>query len=165
MHWHKAELPELECMVLPRPSLIMCHRTIYLRKKTVQSLAAILERLLIVCLTLAGGLRIDNAAADEPARTAVEKATTEQPWQNSLGMKFIPVAGTEVLFDIWDTRAGDFRAFVESAGYEVTGDIWSLGKDGWKQRGATWIEPGFKQSATDPVVGVSWEDANPEPDS
>jgi hypothetical protein len=158
-HCRKAELPELECMVIARPSLIMCHRTICLRKKKLQSLAAILERLLVVCLTLAGGIAIDNASADEPARTAVEKATTEQPWQNSLGMKFIPVTGTQVLFDIWDTRVKDFRAFVDSAGYEVTGDMWSLGKDGWKQRGATWNEPGFKQSATDPVVGVSWEDA------
>jgi hypothetical protein len=61
-------------------------------------------------------------------------------------MKFVPVAGTKVLFDIWDTRVEDFRAFVESANYEVTGDMWSLGKDAWKQRGATWNEPGFKQS-------------------
>jgi hypothetical protein len=137
MHWPKAELPELKCKVLSRPSLIMGHRTICLRKKMLLSLAAIFERLLVVCL-LAGGIAIDNGSADEPARTAVEKATTEQPWQNSLGMKFIPVTGTQVLFDIWDTRVEDFRAFVDSASYEVTGDMWSLGKDGWKQRGASW---------------------------
>ena len=31
-------------------------------------------------------------------------------------------------------------------------------KDGWKRRGATWKEPGFKQGPTNPVVGVSWDD-------
>jgi formylglycine-generating enzyme required for sulfatase activity len=36
----------------------------------------------------------------------------------------------------------------------------SFGKDGWKQRGATWKEPGFEQGPTHPVVGVSWEDAS-----
>jgi formylglycine-generating enzyme required for sulfatase activity len=35
----------------------------------------------------------------------------------------------------------------------------SLGKDDWGLRGATWKKPGFKQGPTDPVVGVSWEDA------
>jgi formylglycine-generating enzyme required for sulfatase activity len=33
------------------------------------------------------------------------------------------------------------------------------GVDGWKQRGATWYAPGFHQGSTDPVVGVSWDDA------
>ena len=34
-------------------------------------------------------------------------------------MKFVPVAGTQVLFNIWDTRLEDFHAFVESAGCRV----------------------------------------------
>jgi formylglycine-generating enzyme required for sulfatase activity len=37
--------------------------------------------------------------------------------------------------------------------------MWSIGKDGWQQRGATWKVPGFKQGPTDPVVGASWNDA------
>jgi hypothetical protein len=75
-------------------------------------------------------------------RELPKKATKEQPWQNSsLGMKFVPIAGKQVLFSIWDTRLEDFHAFVESAGYDATQGMYSIGKDGWKRRGATWKEP------------------------
>ena len=88
-----------------------------------------------------------------------ERAAKEDPWVNSLGMKFVPVADTQVLFSIWDTRVQDFETFVRSTGYDATGGMYSIGKDGPKQRGATWKEPGFSQGPTHPVVGVSWNDA------
>jgi formylglycine-generating enzyme required for sulfatase activity len=78
---------------------------------------------------------------------------------NSLGMKFVPVDGTQVLFSVWDTRVQDFEMFVKKTDYDATGSMFSLGKDGWKQRGATWKAPGFSQGANHPVVGVSWNDA------
>jgi serine/threonine protein kinase len=52
----------------------------------------------------------------EQARDALEKATKENPWINSLGMKFVPVSGTQVLFSVWDTRVEDFAGFVEETG-------------------------------------------------
>jgi hypothetical protein len=138
------------------------HRTpwaVYSRKKALHLLAAVLGSLLMGSSAFAGELRIANPSAEEQDRRVLEKATKEQPWQNSLGMKFVPVSGTQVLMGIWDTRLDDFRAFVDSAGYDATGGMWSLGKEGWKQLGATWKEPGFSQGPTDPVVGVSWDDA------
>jgi len=96
---------------------------------------------------------------EELARRALANATKERPWVNSLGMKFVPVAGTQVLFSVWDTRVQDFETFVKSTGYDATRGMISLGKEGWKQRGATWKEPGFSQGANHPVVGVSWNDA------
>ena len=93
------------------------------------------------------------------AQVALQEASKERPWQNSLGMRFVPVLGTEVLFSIWDTRVRDFAAFVEHSGYDGTGGMYSVGKDGWKQRGGTWKEPGFSQGPTYPVVGVNWNDA------
>ena len=102
---------------------------------------------------------ITTLSLEEEARSALERATKDHPWVNSLGMKFVPVAGTQVLFSVWDTRVQDFETFVKSTGYDATGGMYSLGKDGWKPRGATWKEPGFSQGATYPVVGVSWADA------
>ena len=86
-------------------------------------------------------------------------ATRQSPWTNSLGMVFVPVPGVEVLFCIWDVRVQDFDAFVKATGYDATSGMVSLGKDGWKQRGNTWGNPGFSQGPNHPVCGVSWEDA------
>jgi Sulfatase-modifying factor enzyme 1 len=122
-------------------------------------LATLLGSLLIGSLAFAGELQNARPSVGQEGRSVLAKATKEQPGQNSLGMKFVPVSGTEVLFSIWDTRVEDFRVFVESAGYDATEGMWSLGNDGWKQRGATWKDPGFKEGSTDPVVGVSWDDA------
>jgi formylglycine-generating enzyme required for sulfatase activity len=127
--------------------------------RALRLLAAVFGSLLMASSALAGELRIAIPSAEEEARRGLEKASKEEPWQNSLGMKFVPVPGTKVLFSIWDTRVKDFRVFVESAGYDATGGMWSLGDYGWKQLGATWKEPGFSQGPTDPVVGLSWEDA------
>jgi hypothetical protein len=98
---------------------------------------------------------------EELAHRALDNATKERPWLNSLGMRFVLVAGTKVLFSVWNTRVRDFEMFVESTGYDATGGrMYSIDKDGWKQqRGATWKDPGFSQGSTHPVVGVSWNDA------
>jgi len=87
-------------------------------------------------------------------------ATVEKKeFTNSLGMKFVRVPGVEGMFSVWETRVGDFEAFVRATGYDATAGCFTLGKDGFKRHGEYWKNPGFMQSDTHPVCGVSWEDA------
>jgi len=62
---------------------------------------------------------------------------------NTLGMKFVPVPGTDVQFCIWETRVIDYAVYAAA----------NAGVNG------SWKQPGFQQSDTHPVVSVSWEDA------
>jgi len=61
-----------------------------------------------------------------------------QPWENSLGMKFVPVGDS--LMCIWLTRLQDYDAFCAAAG---------------RAR----LEADFEQDGSHPVVRVNWDDA------
>ena len=106
----------------------------------------------LVALLTAGVLRADaDAEKAQPAKEegakkkedslkAAAAASKEQPYVNSLGMKFVPVPGTGVLFGIWETRVKDYKVFVEAKNRE-------------------WPKPSFQQTEEHPAVNVSWEDA------
>ena len=74
-------------------------------------------------------------------------STTTEPFENSLGMKFVPVPiqggstdGQALLFSVWETRVQDYEVFV-------------------KQTKRKWPKPDFPQGPHHPAVMVSWEDA------
>ncbi len=105
----------------------------------------------------------------ELAVERLEAATKEGPFINSLGMEFIPVPGKAgVLMCRHETRVRDFRAYAEASGYVQQGgaEVVKYVKSGgsnlkkWKlEKGASWENPGFKQSEDHPVVCVSWNEA------
>ena len=78
----------------------------------------------------------------------ITDATKDRPFVNSLGMKFVPVPGTKVLFSIWDTRVRDYAAYARVNKVD----------DSWKKQEKDGVpvsrEPEY------PVTGVSSEDAN-----
>ena len=82
-----------------------------------------------------------------------------QPYENTLGMKFVPIPGLDVLFSVWDTRVQDFQAFVQETGYDATAGMYSYKNGQWGQNGDSWKNPGYSQGPTHPVVGMSDADA------
>ncbi len=63
-------------------------------------------------------------------------ATKDSPFVNTLGMKFVPVPGTKVLFCTTETTVAQYQA--AGLGYQV---------------------PAFSQGNNHPAVNVSWDDA------
>ncbi len=68
-------------------------------------------------------------------------ATKEKPFENSLGMRFVPVPSAGILMSVWETRGRDYLAFMSARGRapEVT--------NGWTPR------------ELHPVTGVTWEES------
>jgi hypothetical protein len=95
-----------------------------------------------------------KVAANKPEPAKVEPkvdfagrkfvAAKKQEFTNTLGMKFVPVSGTDVQFCIWETRVKDYAAYAAA----------NAGVD------ESWKSPGFTQADTHPVVNVNWNDAN-----
>lgn len=56
---------------------------------------------------------LNDSATDSKTDTTASKT---EPFVNSLGMKFVAVPGTKVLFCINDTRKGDYRKYAEAKG-------------------------------------------------
>ncbi|HRH95709.1 MAG TPA: bifunctional serine/threonine-protein kinase/formylglycine-generating enzyme family protein, partial [Prosthecobacter sp.] len=76
------------------------------------------------------------------------KATKEQPFVNTLGMKFVPVPGADVLMCIHELRKSDYAAFAMT----VVGL-----DDSWEKPADRSIAPG--EAGSHPVVNVSEADA------
>ena len=67
------------------------------------------KKLVAVVIALVVGLAIYLGFLHPEEAIPFEKATRDHPWVNSLGMKFVPEAGTQGLFCIWDTPVQDFE--------------------------------------------------------
>ena len=87
-------------------------------------------------MCLAFFFQLEDAEGQEPKPPAQATQHT-----SSLGVKFLPIPGTMVMFAEYETRVSDYEAFVKDATY-----AWSY-------------KPHFKQEPDHPVVGVNLQDA------
>ena len=112
------------------------------------------------------------------------KVTPEagEVWANEMGMEFAwvpagefvmgsewseaedherPLTRVEIGEGFWmgrhEVTVGQWEEFVGATGHDTGNRCWS--SEGEEREGRTWRNPGFEQSAGDPVVCVSWEDA------
>lgn len=87
-----------------------------------------------------------QAHARQTRRGLLAQVSSSAPFVNSLGMPFVPVPGTDVLFGIWQTRVQDYAVFADER----------FGID------RSWREVAFAgciQDPSHPVVNVSAQDA------
>ncbi|HRJ08751.1 MAG TPA: SUMF1/EgtB/PvdO family nonheme iron enzyme, partial [Prosthecobacter sp.] len=93
-----------------------------------------------------------EAGPGQGAGMDARNASRENPFVNSLGMKFVPVvkyqSGKRVLFSIWETRRQDYAAYAEA----VSGE-----DDKWRDTRYFGLPAGHADDH--PVIGVGWEDA------
>ncbi len=116
--------------------------------------------------------RVASAPGGTPAAhtagTAVlqpASATKEQPFINSLGMKFVPVPGTRVLFSIYETRYKDYAAYAAENPPWID-ELWQDQTYRAERPSSTPdTYPSFdsftvtERAEEHPVTRVSWEDA------
>lgn len=84
--------------------------------------------------------------AEEQNHWLARGISKETPFVNTLGMKFVPVPGTKILFSIWDARVQDFKTYFRANNNK---------SEWWEWRNAD----GFAIGDTHPVVYVTWNDA------
>lgn len=166
-----ASVPELARTV---EKIAEDHRRGHEKKRRSRRLIAAASVVLLMGLGVAAGAWISNEelpfyhplrSLNQPAR-----ATQAQPWQNSLGMKFVPVTGTQVLFCTHETRVQDYAVFAKieselapdwraAALVESHGSASSFGPPSMDLKATSWADPGFPQDPSHPVCGMSQLDA------
>jgi len=78
----------------------------------------------------------------------IADATKERPFVNSLGMEFVPVPGTQVLFCRWETRVKDYAEYAKVNKVD----------DSWTKQHKNGVPVG--REPEHPVAGIRWENAN-----
>ena len=103
------------------------------------SLSGALAVLALLLITF-GLLFYLNPWLEKQSQVQVPPANSQTAWKNSLGERFVSAGTPGVLFCIYDVRVKDFKAFKADVGQD-------------------YLKADFPQTPDDPVVNVSWTDA------
>ena len=97
-----------------------------------------------------------------PAGTFMMGApSSEEGRSDSEGPRHQVTIGDPLAVGVYEVTKGEFGAFVRATTERAMGDTCLTWEDGkWEiRRGRTWLDPGYRQTDREPVVCVSWEDA------
>ena len=87
----------------------------------------------------------------------------DQAFENTLGMKFVPLGRGNLLMSVHETRVADYRAFVQATGHRTApgANLYSLNGGVWapNQAGHSWENPGFARNEQHPVSMLTGADA------
>lgn len=147
-------VPEVQAVLVPAKQAVSSlsekaisdaleHDPVQPEPKKKPSLGLILGGLGVLAVMAAVAVVFLGGGTTQPA-----SATKDQPYLNTLAMKFVPVPGTKVLMCIHETRYQDYAAYAADASAEPS----------WKDQSAEGITPTEKKESH-PVMRVSWEDA------
>lgn len=104
--------------------------------------------------------------APRPTFRKAETASRTEPWQNSLGMSFVPVVGSDVLFSQYEIRNREWLKFREversmipswrneSSAANIN-ERSVMGLQGWEKRS----DAELATRPDDAACGISWQDA------
>jgi len=130
------------------------------RARTSRLTGIVISVLGILGIGAAIGAWINHATpAPRPVFASPGTASKDQPWVNSLGMKFVPLPASRLLICVHETRLGDFKRYSQADSSTLSG--WRAEATTPKttvsipsHQLGTWDAPGFEQTPDHPVCGV-----------